>query len=257
MPSTQGRGSGHWFWCFIKVTVWRYGLPFQTGKRSEDHLSWLMIKLSIWWHDFSCLFPATLQKSYLEPGWHVEWVKAGDRREDGCCDPDRVWHQVSPCQGSRRSWGGTSLQHLAVVEVGSGKPSVVMKRQNERCARMFSASQRQKVQRKQKSVMRIKVVEIGPEIESKRNPKYRSRERVPQQVSKQSFKGSQVDESGEPQGPLRELRRARGVKVPSCSPCYRYVTHCFLDTQIVVALPNNHHPSRPQSIFGSCNVSQN
>lgn len=140
---------------------------------------------------------------------------------------------------------------------------MVMKRQNERCAQMFSDSQRQKVQRKQKSVMRIKVVEIGPEIESRRNPKYRSRERVPQQVSKQSFKGSQVDESGEPQGPLRELRRGPWSQISFLFPMLQIhhqnneSTHSFLNTQIVVALPNNHQPSRPQSIFGSCNVSQN
>lgn len=62
-------------------------------------------------------------------------------------------------------------QRLAAVEVGNVKPSVVMKTPDEHWAWMFIASQRQKVQGKQKSVMQIKVAEISPEKESRRSRK--------------------------------------------------------------------------------------
>lgn len=70
-------------------------------------------KLRIWWRDFSCLFAATLQRPYLQPEWHVEWVEVLVGIAGGwgvvCRDVDSVWHQVCTCQGSNRSWGGTSL----------------------------------------------------------------------------------------------------------------------------------------------------
>lgn len=70
---------------------------------------------------------------------------------------------------------------------------------------MLIASQRQEGQRKRKSVMQIKVVEISPEIEPRRKLMGPGREF--HNSFQSSLKGSQMDESVEPQEPMHELRR--------------------------------------------------
>lgn len=72
-------------------------------------------------------------------------------------------------KGATEAEAELASQHLAVVENGSVKSSVVMKRQDEHCAQRFIPNQRQKVQSKQQLGKPTRVEEVSPEMESWRN----------------------------------------------------------------------------------------
>lgn len=67
-------------------------------------------------------------------------------------------------KGATEAEAELASQHLAVVEDGSVKSSVVMKRQDEHCAQRFIPNQS-----KQQLGKPTRVEEVSPEMESWRN----------------------------------------------------------------------------------------
>lgn len=217
-------------------------------------------KPRIWWRDFSCLFAATLQRPYLQPEWHVEWVEVLVGISGGwgvvCRDVDSVWYQVCTCQGSNRSWGGTSLLASGSCRGWEGK--TLSGNEETRwtlCSDVYSKSET--ISTEKTTVGETNRGGRGqPRKESRKNWK------LWEENSRTGFQAeSQRKPDGwEPQGAPHELSTACGVEAPSCAPWswqvrgqQKYPLSWYPEGS--GTLPYSHLPAKPQSIYGPCTVS--